>query len=260
MKFITILAVLLLAPAAILYAADRPNILWLVSEDNDTLPRLLRRPDGAHADAGQAGAARACCTSAASPSRCARRRGSRLISGMYPVDLRPGAAHAGTGQDPVVAQGLSRRYLRAAGYYTSNNAKTDYNSPINIKEAWNECSKTGPLPQPARPAQPFFSVFNHEVTHESCLFPEKDCRSTSAHRSGQGAHSALPARHAGDPRRLGAVLQPPGAARRADRRQAARTLPTPGWRRTRSSSTTPTTAACCRAASDSSRKAARTCR
>ena len=27
--------------------------------------------------------------------------------------------------------------LREAGYYTSNNAKTDYNSPIKMREAWS---------------------------------------------------------------------------------------------------------------------------
>ena len=30
------------------------------------------------------------------------------------------------------------------------------------------------LAQAARPQQPFFSVFNHEVTHESCLFPVQE--------------------------------------------------------------------------------------
>src|SRR5208337_1315259 len=64
-------------------------------------------------------------------------------------------------------------YLRAAGYYTSNNAKTDYNSPISIPEAWNACGVKAHWRNRAA-GQPFFSVFNHEVTHESCLFPKKE--------------------------------------------------------------------------------------
>ena len=49
---------LVLAPAqtgiaapAVQASDDRPNILWLVSEDNGTVPRLLRRSAGAHPDA-----------------------------------------------------------------------------------------------------------------------------------------------------------------------------------------------------------------
>src|SRR5262249_44726530 len=64
--------------------------------------------------------------------------------------------------------------LREAGYYTSNNAKTDYNSPVNINEAWDECSRQAHYRNRSNPQQPFFSVFNHEVTHESCLFPGRE--------------------------------------------------------------------------------------
>lgn len=63
--------------------------------------------------------------------------------------------------------------LREAGYYTSNNVKTDYNAPIRVDDAWDECSRKAHWRN--RPAgQPFFSVFNHTVTHESCLFPDRD--------------------------------------------------------------------------------------
>ena len=62
-------------------------------------------------------------------------------------------------------------YLRAAGYFTTNNAKTDYNSSINPKQTWDESGKDAHWRKRPDSAQPFFSVFNHEVTHESCLFP-----------------------------------------------------------------------------------------
>jgi uncharacterized sulfatase len=62
-------------------------------------------------------------------------------------------------------------YLRAAGYYCTNNAKTDYNfeaPPSNRPPAtvWDETSRTAHWRNRTDKNQPFFAVFNHEVTHE----------------------------------------------------------------------------------------------
>ncbi|HYH57221.1 MAG TPA: sulfatase, partial [Anseongella sp.] len=60
-------------------------------------------------------------------------------------------------------------YLRQAGYYTSNNHKTDYNLPAEksfIEEAWNESSKDGGW-WGRKPGQPFFAVFNFMDSHQS---------------------------------------------------------------------------------------------
>jgi arylsulfatase A-like enzyme len=77
-----------------------------------------------------------------------------------------------SGKIPSWLRGFPAR-LRAAGYYTSNNAKTDYNSPINIQEAWNVSNRNAHW-RNRGPGQPFFSVFNHEVSHESGLFPSNE--------------------------------------------------------------------------------------
>lgn len=63
-------------------------------------------------------------------------------------------------------------YLRAAGYFTSNAAKTDYqfNSPIT---AWDEIGKDAHYKNRSK-GQPFFAVFNHEITHESMVFMKKE--------------------------------------------------------------------------------------
>ena len=53
--------------------------------------------------------------------------------------------------------------LRAQGFYTSNNVKTDYNTGNYadiIKASWNESSATAHWRQRDDKAQPFFSVFN----------------------------------------------------------------------------------------------------
>ncbi len=60
-------------------------------------------------------------------------------------------------------------YLRNVGYYTSNNAKTDYNTSAAgriIKSAWNESSnKAGWWKKESN--QKFFSVFNYASSHQS---------------------------------------------------------------------------------------------
>jgi len=63
-------------------------------------------------------------------------------------------------------------YLRAAGYFTTNAAKTDYqfNSPVT---AWDEIGRDAHYKNRNK-EQPFFAVFNHEITHESRVFMKKD--------------------------------------------------------------------------------------
>jgi len=59
------------------------------------------------------------------------------------------------------------RYLREAGYYTTNNAKKDYNT-IDQPNAWDESSNKATYKN-RKPQQPFFSVFNINTSHESSL-------------------------------------------------------------------------------------------
>ena len=56
-------------------------------------------------------------------------------------------------------------YLRQAGYYCTNNAKTDYNFAVP-KTAWDETATEAHW-RKRQPGQPFFSVFNFTVCHES---------------------------------------------------------------------------------------------
>ncbi len=60
-------------------------------------------------------------------------------------------------------------YLKQAGYYTSNNRKTDYNianAGEFIKEAWDESSGNAGWWN-REPGQPFFAVFNFVDSHQS---------------------------------------------------------------------------------------------
>ena len=151
--------------------AERPNILWLVSEDNDTFLGCYGDPIAKTPTLDKLAREGVSYERCFGWPVCAPSRFT-LISGMYPVTCGPAQHMRAQGKIPAWLKGFPA-WLRAAGYYTSNNAKTDYNSPINIKEAWNDCGGKAHWRNRAA-GQSFFSVFNDEVTHESCLFPVKE--------------------------------------------------------------------------------------
>jgi len=153
-------------------SSTRPNILWLVSEDNDTFlgcygDPLARTPTLDRLASRGVLFERCFAQPVCAPSRFT------LITGMYSVTCGPAEHMRAQGKIPAWVKGFPT-YLRKAGYFTSNNAKTDYNAPINMKETWDQSGKNAHWRRRPDPTQPFFSVFNHEVTHESCLFPTKE--------------------------------------------------------------------------------------
>jgi hypothetical protein len=66
-------------------------------------------------------------------------------------------------------------YLRAAGYFTSNRAKTDYQFGVPFT-IWDDIGPQAHWRNRSDRNQPFFSVFNIEVTHESQIFPTSPAR------------------------------------------------------------------------------------
>ncbi|RAJ97615.1 arylsulfatase A-like enzyme [Larkinella arboricola] len=169
MKIETLLSTLLLLPVLWSNAqatADRPNILWIVSEDNNTsligcygnafatTPNIDRFAKESILYKNAFSTAPVCA-----PSR------NTLITGMYPPSL--GTEHMrSTNPIPSFVR-FFPKYLREAGYYTTNNAKKDYNT-VDQTDAWDESSNTATY-QNRKPGQPFFAVFNLNVSHESAL-------------------------------------------------------------------------------------------
>jgi uncharacterized sulfatase len=146
-----------------LAAAERPNVLWITSEDNG--PHL-----GCYGDAYavtpnlDALAAKGCrylhCWSNAPVCAPAR---TTIITGMYPTSL--GAEHMRSLVKLPEPIRLYPQYLREAGYYCTNNSKTDYNVEPHGK-VWDDSSNRAHWKN--RPAgQPFFAIFNHTISHES---------------------------------------------------------------------------------------------
>ena len=144
---------------------DRPNILWIVSEDNTTLlgcygDKTATTPNIDNlAKQGILFTNAFCTAPVCAPSR------STLITGMYPTTMGTENMRS-TYPIPGFIK-FFPRYLREAGYYTTNNAKKDYNT-VDQVDAWDESSKKATYKN-RKPGQPFFAVFNIETSHESSL-------------------------------------------------------------------------------------------
>ncbi len=86
---------------------------------------------------------------------CAPSRSS-IITAMYPATI--GTQHMRSQGVPPPEVHCFTEYLRAAGYYCTNNVKTDYNFAAPVT-AWDEVSAKAHWRN--RPAgSPFFAVFN----------------------------------------------------------------------------------------------------
>ncbi|MBY0504686.1 MAG: sulfatase-like hydrolase/transferase [Bryobacteraceae bacterium] len=141
----------------------RPNILWLSFEDSSPMLGCYGDPHAItpHADALAREGVR--FTRAYSVAGVCAPSRSGIITGMYPTTL--GSMHMRS--NVKLADGIRcfPEYLRDAGYYCTNNAKTDYNFPVPTG-CWNENGAKAHWRNRAE-GQPFFAVFNQEVTHES---------------------------------------------------------------------------------------------
>jgi len=95
---------------------------------------------------------------------CAPAR-TTIISGVYPTST--GAEHMRSFTRMPDGWKMFPGYLRDAGYYCSNNVKEDYN--LHKPEGtWDDSSNKAHW-RNRRAGQPFFSVFNFTITHESQL-------------------------------------------------------------------------------------------
>ena len=144
-------------------AADRPNILWITTEDIN--PNL-----GCYGD-----------TYAVTPNLdalakrgmifthawsngpvCAAAR-TTIISGMYPPST--GGEHMRSMVPLPQGVKMYPQFLREAGYYCTNHTKEDYNlqKPDGV---WDDTTGKAHW-RHRKPGQPFFAIFNFNTTHES---------------------------------------------------------------------------------------------
>jgi N-sulfoglucosamine sulfohydrolase len=163
----------------------RPNIVWISNEDmsprlgayGDTMARtpVLDRLARESVRYTHAFTTAPVCA----PSRAA------IITGMYQTAI--GAQHMRTTEDrvpelpgpylavPPFYVKAFPEHLRAAGYYTTNRAKTDYQFGVPFT-IWDDLGPNAHWRNRPDKSQPFFSVFNLTVTHESQIFPSSPAR------------------------------------------------------------------------------------
>lgn len=147
---------------------ERPNIVWLVSEDNSVHYLRLYEEGGAPmpnlerlADQGIVFNNAFSNTPVCSTAR------SAIISGCYGPRTFSNF-HRREALVPL-PDGLKMFpwYLRQSGYYTTNNSKEDYNY-IKTDGVWDESSGKATY-RNRKDGQPFFHVQNFGTTHESRL-------------------------------------------------------------------------------------------
>ena len=159
----------------------RPNVLWFSFEDTNPFYGCYGDPVAVTPNLDRL-ASEGClwtdCYSTAGVCAPAR---SAIITGMYAMSIGthhmrtthvdPAAPDLPTPYSAVIPHYVKcfTEYLRAEGYYCTNNSKTDYQFDPPVT-AWDECSDTAHWRNRPDPDQPFFAVFNPMRTHESGLW------------------------------------------------------------------------------------------
>ncbi|MEE2639379.1 MAG: sulfatase-like hydrolase/transferase [Planctomycetota bacterium] len=147
----------------------RPNIVWIVSEDNSihylrhffaggaATPRIEEMAsrgltfDNAFSNAPVCSVARTTLATMCYGPRIGTQFHRRYKLAAMPEGLR-----------------MFPAYLREAGYYTTNNAKKDYNA-IEGPGVWDVSSRQASWRNRPDPSQPFFHMESHGQSHEGSL-------------------------------------------------------------------------------------------
>lgn len=174
-------------------SAAQPNILWLVVEDISSYLPMYGDSTIETPNLSRLAAEGICYDNVFAPAPVCAPARAAIATGMYPNRL--GADHMRTGpwmMGEVTAQmkniaaknspeglvpyeavppaevKMMSEYLRMAGYYCTNNVKEDYQFRKSLM-AWDESSAKAHW-RNREEGQPFFAVFNFEVTHESQIW------------------------------------------------------------------------------------------
>jgi len=147
------------------FAADRPNILWLTSEDHG--PHMGCYGD-TYADTPNVDALAAkgmllkrawSCAPVCAAAR------TTIIAGMYSPST--GGEHMRSMVAMPKGTKMYPQFLREAGYYCTNNSKEDYN--LKKPEGVWDVSSVKAHWMNRKEGQPFFAIFNEMCSHESQL-------------------------------------------------------------------------------------------
>ncbi|MEM9944397.1 MAG: sulfatase, partial [Planctomycetota bacterium] len=154
------------------FAQERPNFLWIMSEDNSKHYLKLFDENGAAtpniAEMAKNGVLFERAFSNAPVCSVAR---TTLITGVYAPRL--GTQYHRRLKPAVMPEDwkMFPAYLKQHGYFTTNNSKKDYNA-VEGNGVWDASSRKATW-RPRQSGQPFFHVQTYTDSHESSLhFPQ----------------------------------------------------------------------------------------
>jgi arylsulfatase A-like enzyme len=176
----------------------RPNILWLVAEDLGPIIPPFGDSTIATPNLSRLAAEGVRYPNVFSPSGVCAPSRAAIATGMYPTaigahNMRTGPWWGGRPADSVVAEVSSQmasygaqayealpprearmlsEYLRIENYFATNNRKQDYQF-VAPATAWDENGADAHWLHRA-PGQPFFAIFNFNVTHESRVWTKAE--------------------------------------------------------------------------------------
>ncbi len=165
-----IAAVLILLSAAETRAAKRPNVVWILSEDNSIhYLRLYGNELAPTPNIEKLAASGLVYDNAFSCAPVCSVARTTLAMGIYAP--RGGFQYHRKSAVAGLPQGFKvwTQLLQEAGYYTSNNSKTDYNIDVDIKQVWNDSSRKASWRNRPDKGKPFFHMQTFGTTHESSL-------------------------------------------------------------------------------------------
>ena len=167
---------------------ESPNFLWLVCEDQSLFFSMYGDSSVNTPNINQLAKDGIVYQNCYTPSPVCAPSRSSLITGMYPTTLgtQHMRAYKKSTENNTINSHNSLPYyspkpkkpirfftenLRMNGYYCTNNSKEDYNM-VTSPLAWDESSQAAHW-RNRQKGQPFFSVFNFNVTHESKIWKNK---------------------------------------------------------------------------------------
>ena len=158
-------------------AADKPNFVWLISEDNSK--HFLRHFDehGAPTPHIEALAKHGLTFDHAFSNApvCSTAR-TTLMTSCYGPRIGTQFHRRSVTVPMPEGQRMFPAYLRDAGYYTTNKHKTDYNAVVGA-DVWDDSSPKASW-RNRSPGQPFFHKQSFATSHEGKLhFPQADVAS-----------------------------------------------------------------------------------
>ena len=161
-------------------ASQHPNILWISCEDISPNLGCYGDDYASTPNLDRLAAEGVRFTRAFTPSGVCAINRTGIITGMYPITY--GGQHMRINVPFPKGVQCFPTYLRDSGYFCTNKSKTDYQSNQHLSTVWDRQGTDHSDWRDREPGQPFFSVINLTITHESQI------------RHGERTHAGLQAK------------------------------------------------------------------